>query len=157
MNYELSPFPPTLFEAANLLRKAEKPQLAHAIVDHCKKELNEAIIDTKPETEHYILDGGSLLHRLPWKKGATYGMIAQTYADFTIHNYGLATVVFDGYEGGPSIKDNTHQRRGQNIHPVVNFTAETEFSGKKEDFLSRDCNKQHFINLISVELKKKGL
>ena len=39
----------------------------------------------------------------------------------------------------------------------VNFTAEIVFSGKKDDFLSRDCNKQHFINLISVELKKKWL
>ena len=66
-----------------------------------------------------------------------------------MRHYGLATVVFDGYNEGPSIKDNTHQRRGQNVYPVVNFTAETEFSGKKDEFLSRDRNKQGFINLIS--------
>jgi len=47
----------------------------------------------------------------------------------------VATVVFDGYTVGPSIKDNTHQRRvGQKVHPVVSFTAQTEFAGKKEDF-----------------------
>ena len=63
-------------------------------------------------------------------------------------------MVFDGYEGGPSIKDNTHQRRGHNIHPLVSFTSDTEFSGKKHDFLSRDCNKQALINLISDKLKK---
>ena len=65
-------------------------------------------------------------------------------------------MVFDGYEGGPSIKDNTHQRRGHNIHPVVKFTAETEFSGKKEHFQSRNCNKQQFINLVSSKLRIMG-
>ena len=64
--------------------------------------------------------------------------------------------MFDGYGDGPSIKDNTHQRRGNNIHPIVNFTAETEFSGKKEEFLSRDLNKQRLIQMISDELKERG-
>ena len=83
--------------------------------------------------------------------------IAQSYADFTIQQYGSATtIVFDGYEDGPSIKDNTHQRRGNNIHPIVNFTAETEFSGKKEEFLSRDLNKQRLIQLISDALKERN-
>ena len=63
--------------------------------------------------------------------------------------------MFDGYEDGPSIKDNTHQRRGNNIHPIVNFTGETEFSGKKEEFLSRDLNKQRLIQLISDALKER--
>jgi len=40
------------------------------------------------------------------------------------------TVVVDGYDEGPSIKDNMHERRGQHIHPIVSFT-ETEFSGEK--------------------------
>jgi len=55
------------------------------------------------------------------------------------------TVAFDGYDEKPSVKDNTHERRGQNIHPIVSFTVETEFSGKKEEFLSRDVNKQRLI------------
>jgi len=58
------------------------------------------------------------------------------------------TVVFDGYDEGPSIKDNTHERRGQNIHPIVSFTAEIEFSGKQEEFLSRDVNKQRLISSL---------
>ena len=117
---------------------------------------SEAIIDIAPKTECYVLDGGSLLHRLPWKLGDSYGAIAQSYVDFTNRHYGLAIVVFDGYGGGPSIKDNTHQRHGHNILPVVKFTEETEFSGKKGDFLSRDSNKQGLINLISDGLRKRG-
>ncbi|CAL4059724.1 unnamed protein product [Meganyctiphanes norvegica] len=130
--------------------------VAYAIVDYCRTKSTEAINDTNPDVEHYILDGESLLHRLPWKRGDSYGAIAQSYADFTIAHYGLATVVFDGYVGDPSIKDNTHQRRGQYIHPVVKFTAETEFFGKRDEFLSRVCNKQHCINLLSAELKERG-
>ena len=66
-------------------------------------------------------------------------------------HYGLATVIFDGY-GIPSIKDNTHQRRGMNVHRVVHFSADTEFIGKKEQFLSRASNKER---LISAQLKNR--
>jgi len=156
MGFELSSFPPALFEARNVLRKPDKPQLAHAIADHVSKTSNEVLAELIP-TEQYVLDGGSLLHRVPWNKGESYGAIAKQYAEFTIRQYGLATVVFDGYGQGPSIKDNTHQRRvGSKVHPVVSFTSETEFIGKKEEFLSRDTNKQRFINLISAELRVRG-
>ena len=76
-----------------------------------------------------------MLHRVPWKAGDSYRSIAQSYADFTIRHYGLATVAFDGY-GDPSIKDNTHQRRGMNVH----FSADVEFIGKNEQFLSREIH-----------------
>ena len=113
-------------------------------------------MNTAPATDCYVLDRGSLLQRLPWNKGDLYGAIAESYAEFTVRNYGLATVVFDGYGAGASIKDNTHQRRGKNLHPVISFTEETEFSGKKEDFLSRDKNKAAMITLISAALIRKG-
>ena len=103
MKYELSPFPPALFEARN------KPQLANAITDYATKasrETREATGDAQPKTQHYVLDGGSLLQRLSWKKGETYGSIAQSYAEFTIRRYPSAMVIFDGYLGGPTINDN---------------------------------------------------
>ncbi len=153
MRYELSPFPPALFEARDIFRKADKPQLAHAICEHA----SDAILQSVPETESHVLDGGSLLHRIPWKRGQSYGEIAQSYADFTLRHYGSATtVVFDGYEEGPSIKDNTHQRRGHNSHPIVHFIADTEFSGKKDEFMSRDANKQRLIQMITAELRRSG-
>jgi len=51
-----------------------------------------------------------------------------------------------------NIKDNMHQRYAENTHPIVNFNAETKFVGRKDDFLSRFCNKQGLINLVTVEL-----
>ena len=64
--------------------------------------------------------------------------------------------MFDGYGEGPSIKDNMHQRLEKSMHSIVSFTAETEFSGKKEDFLSRDENKADMIALISTALTERG-
>ena len=156
LTYELSPYPPALFETGNILRKADKPQLAQAIRDHAADLSSEAVMNCIPKTDCYVLDGGSLLHRLPWKKGDSYKAIAESYAEFTVRHYGQATVVFDGYGEGPSIKDNTHQRRGKNLHPIVSFTAETEFSCKKEDFFTRDKNKADMIALTSTALTKRG-
>ena len=156
MGYELCSFPAALFEGKEIFRKANKPQLAQAVSEFSSKKSNKTVLDSIPPTEHYVLDGGSLVHRLAWKKGDSYGAIAQSYADFTIRLYGKATVVFDGYREGPSIKDNTHQRRGENTHPIVNFNAETEFVGRKDYFLTRSCNKQGLINLMTEELEKKG-
>jgi len=98
-----------------------------------------------------------LLHRLPWKTGDSYGAIAESSADFTVRHYGQATVVFDGYGEGPSIYKGQHaSETRENMHPIVSFTAETEFSGKNEDFLSRDKNKADTIALISTALTERG-
>ncbi|XP_051243778.1 uncharacterized protein LOC127356229 [Dicentrarchus labrax] len=156
MSHELCSFPAVLFEGKEILRKANKPQLAQAVTEFSSKKSNKTVLDSIPPTEHYVLDGGSLVHCLAWKKGDSYGAIAQSYAGFTICHYGTATVIFDGYSEGPSIKDNKHQRRGENTDPIVNFNAETEFVGRKDDFLSRSCNKQGLINLMTEELEKKG-
>lgn len=156
LDHELSPFPPALFEANSILRKPDKAQLAKAIDDHACSLSDEAVTSSVPKTDGYVLDGGSLIHRVQWTKGSTYGVIADAYVDFTIRNYGKATVVFDGYLDTPSIKDNTHDRRQQKHHPKVSVTLETIFNGKKDEFLSNGHNKQRLINLISEKLKEHG-
>ena len=67
----------------------------------------------------------------------------------------LPLYLMETRKGGGSIKDNTHQRRGRNMHPVVSFTAETELSGKKEEFVSRNTNKQRLIRMISDQLRER--
>jgi len=54
LSYELSPFPPALFEARNILRKTDKPQLAQAIRDHATDLSSEAVINSVPETDCYV-------------------------------------------------------------------------------------------------------
>ena len=46
----------------------------------------------------------------------------QTYVDYVNRRYQHCTIVFDGYEEGPTIKDQTHQRQaGGSVGPVVNL------------------------------------
>jgi hypothetical protein len=71
LSYELSPHPPALFETKNILRKADKPQLVQAIRDHA----STAVLNVIPGTDCFVLDGGSLIHRLPWENGESYGSI----------------------------------------------------------------------------------
>ena len=108
MSYELCPYPTSLFEAKNTLRPPDKPQLAEAIRNHVTTKSEDAVTQRVPGTDHYVLDGGSLLHRLKWTEGCTYSSIAENYATFTVQHYAKATVVFDGYGVGPSIKHCTH-------------------------------------------------
>ena len=154
MAHELSPYPPSLFEAKHLLRKPNKAQLMTAIKEQCS---DDAVLKDVPEVEHNVLDGGSLLHRLKWSEGKTYSSIADDYASFTVKHYGKATIVFDGYIGGPNTKDITHKRLRQNrTSNKVNIAEGTKFVGKKEDFLSNVENKQSLINLISQRMKDRG-
>ena len=110
ITYELLPYPPSVFEGNNLLRKPDKAPFLHAVRSHVTSA-NDAILQVIPKTDHYVLDGGSLIHRLKWTDGSTYNSVADAYASFTFNMYGNATVVFDGYDGGPSTKGNAHQRR----------------------------------------------
>ena len=71
MTYELSPYPPSLFEGKNLLRKPDKAPLLQAVRSHAAPS-NDAIRQVNPKTDHYVLDGGSLIHRLKWTDGSTY-------------------------------------------------------------------------------------
>ena len=80
MNYVPSPFPIALIEAKEMLRQADKHWLALAVAEYSCKTSKEAVVDSTPLTEQYVLDGGSLIHCLPWKKGDSYGVIAQNYA-----------------------------------------------------------------------------
>ena len=154
LEYELSPFPPALFdETSYIMRKPDKTQLAKAIDDYAGSLSDEAVTNEVPQTESYVLDGGSLMHRVPWTKGSTYGAIADSYVDFTLRNYGMATVVFDGstisegqYPPTPSAEKPSKSKRHSN----------NRFTGKKEEFLSLDSNKQGLINLIIDRLRKKG-
>ena len=101
--------------------------------------IEEKVTDTSKK--QYVLDGGSLLHRVIWRKGSTYEQICTSFAKYVKQEYGSAVVVFDGYEKGPSTKDNTHRRRklGKEC-PLINFTADMIASCKQETFLLHPHN-----------------
>lgn len=137
MSYELSGCPPTLSESIDVLRLADKPKLAHAICEYTQS----GILDTVPETEQTVLDGGSLIHRVPWINGKTFAEIAEYDAKFTICHYGSGTtVVFNSYPQGPSLNDSMHLR--SKYPSSSQFYARHSIFWKKDVFLSVNSNKQ---------------
>ena len=74
----------------------------------------------RKKTEHkepvqFVLDGGSLLHKLTWPKGLTFDEISNLYTDYVQSQFGRPVVIFDGYIQEPSTKDITHIRRSKGI------------------------------------------
>ena len=82
--------------------------------------------------------------------------VCERYVEYVSRRYGKATIVFDGYESGPGIKDVTHRRRGHGAGPSVVLTPQTVVSLRKKDFLANKANKQRFLSLLRSFLEKAG-
>ncbi|MES9882763.1 MAG: hypothetical protein ABW185_17995 [Sedimenticola sp.] len=106
----------------------------------------------------YVIDGGALLHRIPWNNGETYDTICSHYTRYVSEKYNRqAVIVFDGYESGPSTKYVAHGKRAKSSTTVpVHFTKDMICSMKKDELLSSTANKQRFINLLSDNFEQKG-
>ena len=154
--YELSGVPSSLFDNTGLMREPQKSALAQAIWSHGDCSLDE---DYQPEqTINHVIDGGSLLQRIPWEKGSTFGDICNKYYEYLSQKFTNSIVVFDGYASGPSTKGATHFRRsGGKTGTNVKFRFDTPFKTKKEMFLSNTKNKQNFICLLGDFLTEKGI
>ena len=106
------------------MNPAQKPGLANAIWStlglHAK---------TGPTTQiHYVLDGGALLHRVPWPRGnGTDRDVLAAYTSYVNRKYGRPTVVFDGYDD-ISTKYSTQKRRAAGkVAPTISFTEDMHF------------------------------
>jgi len=150
--YELCSYPPALFQTIDVLLEADKPALAEAIWKQLPLVVRNTVL---PQNVQYVLDGGALLHRIPWNSGKTYEGISSHYVRYVGDRYGNTVIVFDGYVRTPSTKDVAHSRRVQShSSPLVNFTKDMVCTMKKDDFLANQTNKQRFINLLSDDLQR---
>ena len=150
---ELCTHPLALFDSSSLPLEANKPGLADALWKAMKGS---------PQREpsgrvQYIIDGGALLHRIPWQRGSTYNSVCQLYVRHVTQKYGAAVIVFDGYKDEPTTKDVTHLRRtGACAGVTVHFTGEMIMQSKKDEFLNNSVNKQRFILFLSDKLERAG-
>ena len=85
-----------------------------------------------------------------------FDSICTMYVNY-IKKFPQPTIVFDGYEAGPSTKDTTHLRRsGDVVGAKVNFDGSTPVASKKEHFLAHANNKQRFVDMLSQKLDAAG-
>ncbi|WAR04124.1 hypothetical protein MAR_019493 [Mya arenaria] len=119
--YELSSIPSSLFDNAGLPRVPQKATLADAL---WKQGECASSHDGNTHTSTiYVIDGGSLLQRLQWVKGYTFGELCESYSEYLRRHYRdtSVSIVFDGYEQGPITKDVTHFTHSISILPSYNF------------------------------------
>jgi len=153
--YELCSYPSSLFDSTGLPRAPQKSQLADAIWKLVDGTTHQEV---DSDQRMYVIDGGSLLQKIPWQKDGTFGSICDQYYQYLFQKYSNTTVVFDGYKNGPSTKDITHVRRNNgNVGTPVRFTLETPFRSSKESFLKNSENKQSFIILLGTYLEERNI
>jgi len=145
-------YPTALFDSCLLLHEADKPALSNAIWKITESSVPKYISD---DGIQYVLDGGTLLQRIPWSRGSTYGEICHQYTEYVARKYKDA-VVFDGYEN-MNTKHVTHQRRSKGkASATVTVTANMTTTIKKDQFLANQKNKHQFI-LLPGEVQLQNL
>ena len=106
--HELATYPPSLFTENGLMRPTNKSKFAKFLLSD-----TSTIATGENSGSELVLDGGMLLHSLPWKKGETFGSILASYVNHVCNiqrDYASCLVVFDGYLN-VSTKDHAHMSR----------------------------------------------
>src|SRR6267154_2035946 len=89
--YELCSYPASLFDDSLLPRKANKSALANAM--WVKVEGSKGTAETAVSDPLYVLDGGALLHRLPWSLGMQFSDICNSCKQYFLMRYDKSIVV----------------------------------------------------------------
>ena len=85
-SYKLGTRPSSLFDKKGLMNEAHKPDLKNALLDQLG--LSECIMSDILQDTNYVLDGWSLLQRLPWTVGSTFDEICQPFKNYLLNKYG---------------------------------------------------------------------
>ncbi|CAH3133198.1 unnamed protein product [Porites lobata] len=136
--YEFCSQPSSLFDQHGLLREANKAQLADDIWTVAKG--NEMQPPEIAGEMNHVIDGGSLLQRIPWKRDETFNSIAKGYVEYIQQKFTNPIVVFDGYNAGPGTKDTAHLRRTKGLTAVDSAAnSATTVVGEDTDLLVLLC------------------
>ena len=150
--YELTQEPMSLFKGG-LMRKPDKASLRKIIMPETNVVQKEDI----KNCYMYVIDGGSLLHRVRWSQGTRFSVIAELHTKYLFRNYKSGTtIIFDGHHG-QSTKDHEHMPR--NAVPQssnVNIHAENHAPFTQDRFLSNTENKAGLVRFLT-SFKRRGI
>lgn len=151
--YELAPFPLSLFDEAGL-RKSKKSAIY---------SLFTPIDDTITSGDvSYVIDGGFLLHKVVWHKGETFSSICDQYIGYIEKYYGAnAVVVFDGYPDDITRKSTKSAERLRRSRKVLSaeilFDPSMKAVVSQDKFLNNDRNKSRLISLLKERFESRGI
>ncbi|XP_066924439.1 uncharacterized protein [Clytia hemisphaerica] len=149
-DYELNHQALSLFKNG-LMRKPDKAALKKSLLPE-----KDATTMNVAQMQH-VLDGGALLHRVPWSKGTRFDEVAKAYVSYVRRHYGKARIVFDGYEDPMSIKASEHIRRSsKGSSRNINVIPDNNVPYSKERFLSNNHNKSQLIDLLKRSFQAEG-
>ena len=151
-HYELCTYQAALFESSSLPLQPNNAVLADYLWKSMKEEQRNPSGDVQ-----YVIDGGALLHRVPWPRGSIYESVSHLYVRYVNQKFDTAAIVFDGYNDDPTTKDDTHLRvTGCFVGVTVHFASGMMIKSKKDEFLNNKANKQRFIHYLSDNLERAG-
>ena len=154
--YELSSYPLSTFEESGMMRSTKKSELAGIFIE--KNGLNTKTDGIVLDADHVVIDGGALLHRVPWggstKDLITVSEIVKCYRGTVFSNHrspSAVTVVFDSYEAGQqSTKQQCHTKRNPIVGLQLSITSNTPMVTKKGPFYRT----QPINRLLSISLQR---
>lgn len=137
------------------MRSPDKAKLGNAIAKSIELDFTSMQFPSNRIT--YILDGGALLHRIPWKRNEFFKNIPTSYLRYIKKHYEEPIVVFDRYERGASTKDMAHRKRYRVIGRKIHFTPEMKLTMKKDEFFSCKSNKVRFLKFLRKILEENAI
>lgn len=147
--YKLSKQPDSLFAEDDHIREATK----HILAAKLRCSVNSENATLREDVNYcYVLDGASLLYRIPWPHKATYKEVYTDYETYVKSKYGNALIVFDGYEKGASTKDEVHKKRASHSSMCSAFEPNMPIT-LKDILLSNFSNRQRFVDQFCEHLQ----
>ena len=129
-----------------------------------KAVLRNAILKLAESTKHVtadscVVDGGALLHKVPWIPNSTYADVLEQYTTFVTNRYakyGDVCVVFDGYTDVMSTKVAEQNRRMGSQSASIKIGKTVRVTCSREVFFRNTDNKEQLIKMLYSHLQEKG-
>ncbi|CAG9764574.1 unnamed protein product [Ceutorhynchus assimilis] len=151
--YELAPYPPSLFDEQGMMRKSRKSVFYDLF--------NPVETPSNLGSALYVIDGGFLLHRVPWELRERFSSILNKYVEYVKKYFGSRSIiVFDGYPDDPgekSTKSAERLRRNKFMAANVKFDESMLLTISKDKFLSNEGNKKRMISMLIKKFSEENI
>lgn len=139
--------PMSIYDEAGL-RKNTKSSLYCLFHKHDELKISDCVL---------VIDGGRLLHKVPWTSKKSFSYIMFTYVTYLRANYGKnVTIVFDGYDRQTTKSSERNRRCAKKGCLEYDFQKDMLLEIPQELFLSSSKNKSRFIGMLIEVLEENS-